>query len=205
VYSYSTSCVFRASSLGVSTPLHSRLVAVGRSRVRGSSVNSLSEADHLVASVSGRRVVTGTCWVAVPNSRPVTVTVTDHWRCAGHAVTYSTLFSVVLGPHVLSHNVVPVLPSLRVFVKGSSTGKVVSLTVLLLPLGKSAHVPLGGLARWPKIRYEGQEVEDEDESDGPFESGSDRSDPVTLRGRATFIGLGVTSALRLAICEFMQC
>lgn len=124
--------------------------------------------------------------------------VTDDRGAASHAIPPDRLLSVVLSPHVLAHDVVSILPSFGVHVKGSSTGEIVALAVLLLPLGESAHVSFRRLARRPEIGDKGQEVEDEDERDTPFEGGSNRSDSVALRGRVTTAGGRATSTLILA-------
>ena len=172
--------------------LHSRLAVVGCSRIGRSSSSRLPKTDHLVTGVSSRWVITSRRWVVMSDIWRTAIS--DNRSTTSHAVTSDRLSTVVPGPHVLSHDIVPVLPSFRVFVKGASSGEVISLAMLLLPLGKSAHVPFGRFARWPKIGDQGKEVEDENESDGPFESGGDRGDSVALRGRVASGGFSITTA-----------
>jgi hypothetical protein len=68
--------------------------------------------------------------------------------------------------------------------------------VLLLPPGQAAHVSLRGLSGGPKIGDEREEVEEEDEGDGPFHGGGDGGDGVALRGGFAVVCVGVAAALR---------
>ena len=188
----------RAEGDHVVTGVPSRSMSAER-RVRADRGVSANRGLRAVASLGVARYRVSSRRVA---SRGVGATVVDNWSdvvtnnrsSASHGVSSDRLLPVVPRPHVLSHGSVSVLPSLRVLLERSSTGEVVALSVLLLPLGKSAHVPLGRFARGPKIRDEGEEVEDEDQSDGPLESGADGGDGVTLRGRVASTGIGITTA-----------
>lgn len=55
-----------------------------------------------------------------------------------------------------------------------------SHTVLLFPLGQTTNVPWTSLGCSPQIPRQRQEVEEEEEADGPFERRTARSDHITL-------------------------
>jgi hypothetical protein len=120
----------------------------------------------------------------------------DHRCTTGHAVPACRLDTGVPLPHGMLHARGAVLPSFRVHAECSSTSEIVAFAVLLLPSSKSAHVPRRRLAGRPQVRHKGQEVEDEDERDGPLKRSSDRGDSVAGGGGMSPRRCGVASALR---------
>ena len=97
--------------------------------------------------------------------------------------------------HISPYGLFPVLIPVWILTECSSSRKVTSLAVLLLPFGQATHVALGRFSGRPEVCSEGEEVEEQHECDRPLKDASCRCHTVALLSRVFTVRTRITIAL----------